>query len=182
MHQGSALPSRFRPGELPAIIEVFRAKSQTLCFQKRGVWYNERVFKKKRLKLEEGGGEESVSLSASESFAQAEAEGQLAIDVYQTGDEIIVESTIAGVKGEDLDIDVTSEKVTVRGERRKENKISTTDYYYQECFWGRFSRSIILPEEIDPDKAYSTLKNGVLTIHLPKVHKDKPRKVKVREA
>ena len=117
-----------------------------------------------------------------ESITMQEAEGQLAIDVYQTPDEIIVESTIAGVKGDDIDVDVTSERVTIRGERRKEEVISTGDYYYQECFWGKFSRSVILPQEIDPDEATSILKNGVLTIRLPKLHRDKSRKVKVRES
>lgn len=140
------------------------------------------MFRKRKIKPQIESDAKPVSLNAGEQFTGLEAEGQLAIDVYQTGDEIIVESTIAGVKGEDLDIDVTSEKVTIRGERRKENKISAADYYYQECFWGKFSRSIILPEEIDPDKAHSTLKNGVLTVHLPKIHKDQPRKVKVQEA
>jgi HSP20 family protein len=110
-----------------------------------------------------------------------EAEGQLAIDVYQTPDEIVVESTIAGVKASDLDIDVTSESVTIRGERHRDARVADRDYFWQECFWGKFSRSIILPQEIDPDRAHSSLKRGVLTIHLPKVHRDKARKVQVKE-
>lgn len=110
-----------------------------------------------------------------------EMEGQLAIDVYQTPNEIIVESTIAGVKLPDIDIDVSSEKVTVRGERQRDSKIAGHDYFWQECFWGKFSRSIILPEEIDPDKAHFTLKRGVLTIYLPKIHKDRVRKITGKE-
>ncbi len=110
-----------------------------------------------------------------------ETEGQLAIDVYQTPDEVIVESTIAGVKITDLDIDVTSESVTIKGERHRDNKIITNDYFWQECFWGKFSRSIILPQEVDPDKAHSTLKRGVLTIHLPKIYRDKARKIPIKE-
>lgn len=137
------------------------------------------MFKKKKLELEEIGGEEAIPHTFGEDIA-AEAEGQLAIDVYQTPDDIIVESTIAGVQGDDIDIDVTSEKVTIRGNRKKENKVSIGDYYYQECFWGKFSRSIILPEEIDPDKAHSSLNNGVLTITLPKVKRDVARKIKVK--
>lgn len=109
-----------------------------------------------------------------------EGEGQLTVDVYETPNEIIVESTIAGVKPEDLDIDVTSESVTIKGQRHKEEKVEEENYFYQECFWGKFSRSIILPQEIDPDKAQSNLKNGVLTIRLTKLHKDKSRKVKVK--
>lgn len=113
--------------------------------------------------------------------ATHDVEGQLTIDVYQTPDEIIVESTIAGVDPADIDIDATSDSVTIRGERQRSAQISETDYFYQECFWGKFSRSIILPQEIDPDKAYSDLKNGVLTVHLPKIHKDKTRKISVKK-
>ena len=109
-----------------------------------------------------------------------ETEGQLTVDVYQTPDEIIVESTIAGVDPDNIDVNVTSESVTIRGERKKEEKIDETDYFYQECFWGKFSRSIILPQEVDPDKAHSNIKNGILTIHLPKIHRNKSRKVKVK--
>jgi len=110
-----------------------------------------------------------------------EMEGQLAIDVYQTPDELIVESTIAGVKLDNIDIDVSSEKVTIRGERHRDSKTAGHDYFWQECFWGKFSRSIILPEEIDPDKAHFVLKRGVLTIFLPKVHKDRVRKITGKE-
>lgn len=109
-------------------------------------------------------------------------EGQLTIDVYQTEEEILVESTIAGVEPKDIDIDVTSDSVTIRGERQRNTEISEMDYFYQECFWGKFSRSVILPQEVDPDKAYSELKNGVLTVHLPKIHKDKARKVPVKRS
>jgi len=109
-------------------------------------------------------------------------EGQLAIDVYQSKDAIIVKSTIAGVKPDDIDISINNDLLTIRGTRKMDEQISTEDYFYQECFWGKFSRSVILPQEIDPDEATSILKNGVLTIRLPKLHRDKSRKVKVRES
>ena len=112
----------------------------------------------------------------------ADVEGQLTIDVYQTEDEIIVESTIAGVEPDRIDIDATSDSVTIRGERERTSQVAEQDYFYQECFWGRFSRSVILPTEIDPDKAYSSLKNGVLVVHLPKIHKDKSRKISVKKS
>ena len=140
------------------------------------------MFRKRTVKpVVEDQEENLVHTVGNESLVAQEAEGQLAIDVYQTPDEIIVESTIAGVRGDDIDVDVTSERVTIRGERRKETMTADSDYFYQECFWGKFSRSVILPQEIDPDKAHSTIKNGVLTIHLPKLHRDRARKVKVRE-
>lgn len=141
------------------------------------------MFRKKSVKLEVDDRDEDITHTVGDqSIVAQEAEGQLAIDVYQTPDEIVVESTIAGVKGDDIDVDVTSERVTIRGERSREEIIQDGDYYYQECFWGKFSRSVILPQEIDPDEATSVLKNGVLTIRLPKLHRDKSRKVKVKES
>lgn len=106
--------------------------------------------------------------------------GQLTIDVYQTPTEIVIESTIAGVNPEDLDIDITPESVTIKGKRSREKRVSEEDYYYQECYWGKFSRSVILPQEVDAENAGAGLKNGVLTIKLPKVNKQKSKKLKVR--
>jgi len=109
-----------------------------------------------------------------------EREGQLAIDVFQTPDALVVESPIAGVNSEDLDINITNESVTIRGRREHRTDIKDADYFYQECYWGRFSRSIILPQEIDPDKAEAGIRNGVLTIILPKVKRQKTKKLKVK--
>lgn len=111
-----------------------------------------------------------------------EGEGQLTIDVYQTDDEIVVESTIAGVAPDDIDIDISSESITIRGERRKIETIPEENYLYQECYWGKFSRSIILPQEIDPDKSRAEFKNGVLKIRLPKVTRGQSRKIKVHQS
>ncbi len=109
-----------------------------------------------------------------------EEEGKLTIDVYQTPNEIVVESTIAGVKPEDLDISINNESVTIRGKREKEMRVSDEDYFYQECYWGKFSRSIILPQEVDAENAVANLKNGVLTIKLPKLNRQKSKKLKVK--
>lgn len=108
-----------------------------------------------------------------------EDEGQLAIDVYQTDGEIVIESTVAGAKKEDLDIMVTPDSVTIKGKRERQNKTGDEDYFYQECYWGRFARSVILPQEIDPEKATSTFKNGVLVIRLPKLKRGEAKKLKV---
>ncbi len=109
-----------------------------------------------------------------------EGEGQLAIDVYQSGGDIIVEAPVAGVGMDDLDIEISPESVTIRGKREQREKVVEKDYLYQECYWGKFSRSVILPQEINPDHATATFKNGVLHIVLPKVNKQKMKKVKVR--
>ncbi len=109
-----------------------------------------------------------------------EVEGSLMVDVYQTPTSIIIESAVAGVNPEDLDISITSDSISIRGKREKVEKVDEKDYLYQECYWGRFSRSIILPEEIDPDKAQASLKNGVLKIVLPKVNRQKAKKLKIK--
>lgn len=106
-------------------------------------------------------------------------EGQLTIDVYQTDQDIVIRSTIAGVKSEDIDISINNDMVTIRGKRIKDEQVSAENYYYQELYWGTFSRSVILPVEVDPDKTKATIKNGVLTIRLPKSEKTKVKKINV---
>ena len=108
-----------------------------------------------------------------------ESEGQLAIDVYETPDEIVIQSTIAGVSPEDVDVSITNDTVTIRGARQKEEQISSQNYFYQECYWGAFSRSVILPVEIDSENSKATFKNGILSIHLPKIEKNRERKINI---
>jgi len=107
-------------------------------------------------------------------------EGQLTIDVYQTETDVVIKSTIAGVNPDDIDIGITNDMVTVRGRRVKDEKIEAENYYYQELYWGTFSRSVILPVEVDADRAKAGIKNGILTIKLPKVEKVKTKKIKVK--
>jgi HSP20 family protein len=107
-------------------------------------------------------------------------EGQLTIDVYQTENEIVIKSTIAGVKPEDLDVSINNDMVTVKGERKNEEEVSHGNYYYQECYWGGFSRSVLLPVDVIPEKADASLKNGILTIRLPKADTTKTKKIQVR--
>lgn len=108
-----------------------------------------------------------------------ESEGQLTIDVYQTENDIVIKSTIAGVKPDNIDINITNDMVTIKGARERDEKVKSEDYYYQECYWGSFSRSVILPVEIDSDQSQATIKNGILTIRLPKIEKIKSKKIKV---
>lgn len=109
-----------------------------------------------------------------------EYEGQLTLDVYQTKDNVMIKSTIAGVKPENLDITIANDMVTIRGERKKEEEVKPEDYFYQECYWGPFSRSIILPVDIDVEGVNAELKDGILTVTLPKAAKAKTKKIKVR--
>lgn len=109
-----------------------------------------------------------------------EQEGQLTVDVFQDDQSIIIQSTIAGVSPEDLDVSITNDMVTIRGERKQQYESDAEDYFYQECYWGTFSRSIILPIEIDSDRAEAKIKNGILTIRIPKANTAVTRKLKVK--
>jgi len=100
-----------------------------------------------------------------------EYEGQLSVDVYQNKDSLVVRSTIAGVRLEDLDIVLNNDVITIRGKRYQQEEINPDDYFYQECYWGGFSRSIVLPMEVDPAGVKANLENGVLTVTLPKLQK-----------
>lgn len=120
---------------------------------------------------------------ATPAYSQSEsegAEGQLTIDVYQTENDIVIKSTIAGVKPEDLDVSINNDMVTVKGERKNEEEVESGNYYYQECYWGSFSRSVLLPVDVIPEKADASLKNGILTIRLPKADTTKTKKIQVR--
>lgn len=108
-------------------------------------------------------------------------EGQLALDVYQTEDTIVIKSTIAGVSAEDLDVSLSNDMVTVRGIRRDCDVVNADRYFYQECYWGPFSRSVILPVEVDAESAVASIKNGIMTISLPKMKKDIAHKITVTE-
>src|SRR3989344_8410849 len=94
-------------------------------------------------------------------------EGHLTVDVFRNRNDIIVQSTIAGTDPNDIDISITKDMVTIKGQRTTEEKIKSSDYYHRELYWGSFSRSIILPVDIDPDNAKASMKNGILTIRLP---------------
>jgi HSP20 family protein len=119
-------------------------------------------------------------LRDSEWLDKNEADGQLAVDVFQTEENVIIKSTIAGVKPEDIDVAIDNDMVTIRGSRHKEEEIKEEDFFYQECYWGDFSRSIVLPVEVKAEETEAILKNGVLTLILPKAQKTKSIAVKVK--
>lgn len=125
-----------------------------------------------------------VELASSEEVENVEDpppdEGELTVDIYDKGDAIVLHSTVAGVKPEDLDIAITNDTVTVRGKRHCPEKVDEKDYYYKEVFWGAFSRSVLLPEEIEENLTEAVLKHGLLTIKLPKKRRGVIQKVKVK--
>jgi len=107
-------------------------------------------------------------------------EGQLMVDVYQTDDDIMIQAMVAGIEASDLNISITREMVTIAGNRKGPQNISQENYFYKELYWGSFSRTILLPQEIEPDQAEAKEKNGLLTLTLPKIDKEKVQRIKVK--
>src|SRR3989344_3963654 len=119
-----------------------------------------------------------------ESFGQWEtdeqADGELAVDVYQTNDSIVIQAMVAGVASDELSVSVTREMVTIKGKREAPKNVSPENYFYQELYWGAFSRTILLPAEIEADEVEATERHGLLTIKLPKLNKGKIKTVKIK--
>jgi HSP20 family protein len=136
------------------------------------------------VKLEETDGlemiESSSSKSARPSIFDEEEEGQLTVDVYQTPSEIVIKTMVAGVKPDDLDVSITRDSVTIRGKREEDRTVSEDEYFHRELYWGTFSRTIVLPEEIDVEDSEAIEKYGLLILKLPKVDKGRQTRLKVK--
>ena len=107
-------------------------------------------------------------------------DGELPVDMFQTSDSIVIRALVAGVSPDDLDIAITRDMVTIRGSREEYQEASDDDYYHRELFWGSFSRTLVLPEEVIIDEADAQEKHGMLEIRLPKVDKGRSTKLKVK--
>ena len=107
-------------------------------------------------------------------------EAELSIDVYQTPTDIVVQTMVAGVKPEDLEISISRDVVSVRGEREESRVIDEDNYFTKELYWGKFSRTISLPAEVEPEDVEATEKHGLLTIKIKKVDKEKKNSIKVK--
>ena len=127
--------------------------------------------------LEQGGGK---GAPLHPHTAEAEAEGELAVDVHQTPSHIIIKAMIAGVRPEDLDVSITRDMVTIRGKRERATEGQSGDFFFQELYWGSFSRTIVLPQEVEIEEAEAVEKHGLLIIKLPKLDKGRQAKLKVK--
>jgi len=107
-------------------------------------------------------------------------EGQLSLDVYETTTELIIIAPIAGVRMNDINLTVTEDILTIEGERHLGLTIPEDDYLIQECFWGKFSRSIVLPSSVDTTKIAASFKDGVLKIALPRTERTKTKLIKIK--
>jgi HSP20 family protein len=107
-------------------------------------------------------------------------EGQLTVDVYETPEEIVIRSIVAGVRPDDLDVSISRDMVTVRGTREEHKEVADDAYFHKELYWGSFSRTVLLPAEVEVEEAQAIEKHGLLTIRLPKIDKEKQTKLKVK--
>lgn len=110
---------------------------------------------------------------------EQDEDGELAVDVYHTGDALVVKAMTSGVQKGDLDISITRESIVIRGSRLDQSHSDEDSYFYRELYWGTFSRTIMLPEEIDVDTAKAHEEHGLLTITLPLIDKNREAKLKV---
>ncbi|MFA5936315.1 MAG: Hsp20/alpha crystallin family protein [Candidatus Paceibacterota bacterium] len=107
-------------------------------------------------------------------------EMELTVDVYQTPTDIVIQTMVAGVRPEDLELTIARDMVTIRGKREENRNVDEENYFIKELFWGKFSRSIVLPQEVEPEEVDATEKHGLLTIKIQKVDKEKKNTIKVK--
>ena len=125
--------------------------------------------------------ERTIHLDTSkEDWGKEEPSGELAVDVYQTPEAIVLKALVAEVQPNTIDISLTREMLTISGKREDEREVEEDNYFRRELYWGSFSRTILLPEEVDVDLAEASEKHGILMIRLPKINKKKEMRLKVR--
>jgi HSP20 family protein len=124
--------------------------------------------------------ESEDSWNDAEPAERTQQEGELPVDMYQTNDTIIIKALVAGVSPADLDIAITRDMVTIRGVREEYQETNDDNYYHRELFWGSFSRTLLLPEEVVIDEAEAQEKHGLLEIRLPKLDKHRSTQLRVK--
>ncbi len=113
-------------------------------------------------------------------WGEEETDGELTVDVFQTPDDIIIKAMVSGMDPNELDISIGRDTVTIKGKREGTREAGDDDYFYRELYWGSFSRTIALPQEIEVEEAEATQKHGLLTIRLPKIDKRRQAKLRVK--
>lgn len=119
-------------------------------------------------------------ITPKESKWEEEIDAELTVDLYQTPSDIIVQTMVAGVQPDNLSITITRDMITIRGKREENQSIDKENYFVQELYWGSFSRTISLPEEVDPEEAEAVERHGLLIIKLPKLDKNRETKLKIK--
>jgi HSP20 family protein len=116
----------------------------------------------------------------SRGWATPDGAGALAVDVYQTDDHVVIKSAIPGVKPEDIDISLTGDILTIKGESKSEEEVKEEDFVRREMRYGSFARTVAVPVPVVADKAEAQFDNGVLTLTLPKAEETKPKTIKIK--
>jgi HSP20 family protein len=106
--------------------------------------------------------------------------GELPVDMYQTANDVVVKASLPGVKPEEVDITVSGDTLTIKGEHKEEQEVKQEDYFRKERYYGAFSRSLILPVQVQSDKAEAVFEDGILTLTIPKVEEVKPKQIKIK--
>lgn len=109
-----------------------------------------------------------------------QSDGQLPVDVYQTANEIVIRAFVAGVRPDELNVSISRDMVVIEGSRDERDSVTDSDYFTRELFWGSFSRTILLPQEVDVDACSAGAKDGLLSLILPKLDKARQTKLKVK--
>jgi len=104
----------------------------------------------------------------------------LAVDVYETKDNVVVKATLPGIKPEEVDLQITGNTLTIRGETKEETESKEGNYIRRERRFGQFSRSVELPSGLQTDKAEASFDQGVLTLQIPKSEQGKPKNIKIK--
>jgi HSP20 family protein len=120
-------------------------------------------------------------IKTSSSNSARDAMGQLAIDAYETDNDIIIKAPIAGVDPDQIEVSITDDVVGIEGERERTKEAKSDDYFIQECYWGKFSRQYILPVEVDSENGSAEIKDGILTVTIPKAIKSQKRVLSVKK-
>lgn len=107
------------------------------------------------------------------------AEGQLAVDVYETDKELVIQSAVGGIKNNQIEVSLENDILIIKGERENPVKDENKKYFSQECYYGPFSREIILPREIDTSRIEASVKDGILVIRMPKIERAKNKKIQI---
>ena len=102
------------------------------------------------------------------------------VDMYQTDDSVVVKASVPGIKPEEVEVTITGDTLTIKGETRTEEEVKKDNYFRQEISYGAFHRSILLPSSLQTDKAEATFENGILTLTIPKAEETKPRQIKIK--
>ncbi len=113
-------------------------------------------------------------------WSEEDSEGELTVDVYQTPEDIVIKALVAGIDPNEIDVSIGRDSVTIKGKREVSREAGDDDYFHRELYWGSFSRTIALPQEIEVEEAEATQKHGLLTIKLPKIDKGRQAKLRVK--